>query len=147
MPKPLIAVRARRAEIARTIERLSAEDAELAVTEQVLARLLGAKGARTPYPPVPAVAGRALRPRSQREFVLDALARSDAAWLKSAEIIAFVQKTWGEVIPEMSLRPLLTNLKRANQIVRQGRLVALKARAHAPALGAERQSARPRRRQ
>ncbi|QGZ93365.1 hypothetical protein [Terricaulis silvestris] len=139
MNDPLNALRARRAEIERAIERLSAEDSELAVTERVLARFSIDKVVGVSHQV------RQPRPRSQREFVLEALGRSETAWLRSAEIVALIQTTWGEVIPELSVRPLLTSLKRASQIVRQGRLVALKARAHEPMRSGGRQRVRLRR--
>ena len=135
----ITALRTRRAEIARAIEALVAEDQELATTEQVLARLSGegeptrgrgaalvrSAGERTKG------ATRALkRPRSQREFVLDALSQASEPWLRTTDIIAEVKARWGEVIPEMSLRPLLTNLKKSRHITRQGRYVALRERAH-----------------
>lgn len=123
---PLIAIRARRAEIARLIEALAIEDRELATTEHVLERLNG-KGANSGHvgrKPAPHQ-----RPRSQREFVLDALAHAKTPWLKTAEIIAEVKSRWGETIPELSLRPLLSTLKRSNAIVRHGRFVALRERA------------------
>lgn len=115
-----------------------AEDQELATTEQVLARLAGDPAAtrRTPGPKAAlekamGASPRTLkRPRSQREFVLDALSHSPEPWLKTVDIIAQVKTRWGEVIPEMSLRPLLTNLKKSRHIARQGRFVALRERAH-----------------
>lgn len=124
----IAAIRERRAEIARRMDALVAEDRELATTEQVLARLSGA--APTPV----SVNDRRERgqPRSQREYVLDALAHSKDAWLRTSDIIQEVRARWGEIIPELSVRPLLTSLKKSRQIVRNGRFIAIAERAREP---------------
>lgn len=121
-------IRARRAEIARQLAKLKAEDEELALVEQVLSRFAhrdtqdGAPHSST------GVRQRLLSPRSQREYVLDALSASDAVWLRSDQIVALARKRWGVVISERSLRPLLSVMKRDGQIVRQGRVLALPER-------------------
>lgn len=129
MNDALTAIQARRVEIARALEALGAEDRELATTEDVLARL-GAGSAR-PARVVALDAKNQQRPKSQREFVLDALARSPEPWLRAKDIIALVHARWDEDIPELSLRPLLSTLKHSRHIVREGRFVALKERANA----------------
>jgi hypothetical protein len=69
---------------------------------------------------------------------LQALETSQKAWVSAAEIIDLVRAQWGIVIPERSLRPLLSNMKGEGEIVRAGRVVALYSRgretpAHGPA--------------
>jgi hypothetical protein len=129
------AIRARRSEISQQIERLRAEDEELRAVERVLQRLSAPRADEGEVLVLPdSGEGRSrLRdfrtPRSQREFVLDALATSEQAWLRSDEIIEHARKTWGVVISELSLRPLLSVMKRDGQIVRQGRALALPERA------------------
>ena len=126
----IAAIRARRLEISEAIARLKAEDDELAVAEHVLVRLSDV--ATGPWHsqtgPAETISRSQQVPRSQREFVLDALAHSDAAWLKSGEIVAVTKKRWGVTISERSLRPLLSVMKRDGQIVRQGRVLALRDR-------------------
>ncbi len=127
----LAEIRRRRAEIARLLDALASEDHELATTENVLERLERGEGAApggltAPRSWEPA----ALRPRSQREFVIDALARAEAPWMRASDIVLAVKRHWGEDIRELSLRPLLTALKKARVIVRSGRVVALRQRAH-----------------
>ena len=128
----LNAIRARRAEIARAIEALAIEDQELATTETVLARLTGGKSAPPQRPAksrdATSEAKAPARPQSQRALVLETLARSDDAWLRSKDIISEIYKRWGERVPELSLRPLLTTLKNSRQVVRRGRFVALRER-------------------
>ena len=126
MSDPLITIRTRRAEIARAIELLRTEDDELATTEAVLQRL-GGQVATVARPG--GEAQRWTRPRSQREFVLDVLSNSENAWLRIGEIVKQARARWGVSIPEPSLRPLLSVMKRRNVIVRQGRVVALRERA------------------
>jgi hypothetical protein len=128
----IAAIRARRAEIAQQIARLAAEDEELAIVEQVLRRF----DASSPGHEMVVLGGaakaagrhRLLTPRSQREYVLDALANSDAVWLRSEQIVALARKRWGVAISERSLRPLLSVMKRDGQVVRQGRVLALPER-------------------
>ncbi len=133
----LTTIRRRRAEIAHALEALASEDRDLATTEHVLERL--ERGGETPArgevaklaPPAPRRArGQNLRPRSQREFVIDVLSRAEQPWMRTSEIVQTVQRQWGEEIPELSLRPLLTALKKSRIIVRQGRVVALRERTH-----------------
>jgi hypothetical protein len=126
MSDPLITIRTRRSEIARAIELLRTEDDELATTEAVLQRL-GGQVATVARPS--GEAQRWARPRSQREFVLDVLSNSDSAWLETREIVRQAKARWGVSIPEPSLRPLLSVMKRRNVIVRRGRVVALRERA------------------
>lgn len=131
--KMLAAIRARRAEIAKAMEVLAIEDQQLATTEQVLSRL-GNSNAAAPSPGFEPGRRRATqlnqkpRFRTQREFVLEALAVSPAAWLRTADLVAYVKSRWGEVMPELSLRPLLTKLKHEGLIIRSGRLVASRER-------------------
>jgi hypothetical protein len=129
----LTAIRERRAQIAQQVARLQTEDEELAVVEQVLKRF-AERGEADGGAPTPlqsrssALRQRMLSPRSQREYVLDALANADAVWLRSDQIVAFARKRWGVAISERSLRPLLSVMKRDGQIVRQGRVLALPER-------------------
>lgn len=136
MNDPSTTLRTRRVEIARMIEALRAEDEELAIAEEVLGRL--ADGEPRPRHAPHAIATPRARaaddpPKSQRELVLDALAASPTAWLRTRDIITVANKRWGVAIPEKSLRPLLSVLKNARQIVRQGRVVALPERVSARA--------------
>jgi len=133
----LTTIRRRRAEIAHAMEALGSEDRELATTEHVLERL--ERGGEAPgrgevakfEPPAPRrTRGQDLRPRSQREFVIDALAHAEQPWMRTSEIVQHVKRHWGEDIPELSLRPLLTVLKKSRIIVRHGRVVALRERTH-----------------
>lgn len=138
MHDPLATLRARRAEIARTIKDLSAEDRELATAELVLQRIASAPGQASRRSPGSARQGEnndRRRPRSQREYVIETLATSSKAWLRTNEIVTLVKKRWGEEIPELSLRPLLTQLKKSGAIVRTGRVVALEERASEPLPG------------
>ncbi len=121
----IAAIRARRAEIARQLAKLQAEDDELALVEQVLRRF---SGEQESAPHASGVRQLLMRPRSQREFVLDALSASDAVWLRSDQIVSLARKRWGVAISERSLRPLLSVMKREGHIVRQGRMLALPER-------------------
>lgn len=145
MDDPVRALRARRAEIASAIEALRHEDEELAITEEVLGRFAGETSSKANFAPPRARQARTNessapspsdRPQSQREFVLDALCAAPNAWLRTDEIIAVAKSRWGVAISAHSLRPLLTVMKKARQIVRRGRTVALRERAGsvAPAL-------------
>src|SRR5690606_8607358 len=104
----IAAIRARRAEIARQLAKLQAEDDELALVEQVLRRF---SGEQESAPHASGVHQLLMRPRSQREFVLDALSASDAVWLRSDQIVSLARKRWGVAISERSLRPLLSVMK------------------------------------
>jgi hypothetical protein len=128
MSDTLASIRARRAEIARTIALLQSEDEELATTESVLQRFT-ASSAPGAAPDGRQTPRKGPRPRSQREFVLEILASSESPWLRANEIIRLVKARWGVAIPEPSLRPLLSVMKQKKLIVRHGRLVALKERA------------------
>lgn len=131
-------VRARRLEIARAIAELQDEDKDLETAEQVLARLSGAgpggassgkaKSARAAGAPKPASG----RP-SQRALVLEVLRSSEEVWLKSGAIAQAASRLSGAPVPELSLRPLLSALKRESVIVRDGHKVALRARVGAKA--------------
>lgn len=134
MSDALVSIRARRAEIALAISLLQSEDDELATTEAVLQRFNGAGPTKSMT-----ASRRAQRPRSQREYVLDVLASSDSPWLRSRDIARLAKGRWGVVIPEPSLRPLLSVMKQQKIIVRNGRLVALRERA----FGAERHASHP----
>lgn len=130
MSDALASIRARREEIARAVALLQSEDEELAITEEVLQRFTGGGAGGAKRAPL----RRSPRPRTQRELVLDVLASSESAWLRSHEIAKLAKGRWGAVIPEPSLRPLLSVMKQQKIIVRNGRLVALRERAY----GAER---------
>jgi hypothetical protein len=148
MQANLSAVRARRALIARQLTELQAEDSELASVEDVLVRLSGTPKAaaasapkrrgRKPGPvrgargrkangaakPVKKGRGRSAAAGSQRELVLAALKKPGAGWMDVKQIISSVKDSHGVSIPPRSLSPLLSNLKKAGVIVRQGRRVA-----------------------
>ena len=146
MQANLNSVKARRVMIARQLDELRAEDEELASVETILARLSGG-GARTPQkrgrklgrPATTrkangkangaAKSGKKTRGRrsdsgSQRELVLATLKKSGAGWMDVKQIIASVKSTHGVNIPPRSLSPLLSNMKKAGVIQRQGRKVA-----------------------
>jgi hypothetical protein len=138
MNDAMSALRARREEIARAIEKLKNEDQELATAEAVLSRL-GSNGARQGGMPATSGAGRGMSsvraaqqvrgaPRSQRSLVIQTLASCDPPWLKSGEIVEQVKERYGVKIPERSLRPLLSAMKRERIIARSGRQVALSER-------------------
>lgn len=129
MTDVLSALRARRKEIARSIELLRSEDEQLAQTEDVLTRLNSAAVRGVSEDRAAFYSAPASRPTSQREAVLAVLSSSARAWLKSGEIAAQAQALWGMAIPELSLRPLLSNMRDSGEIVRRGRLIALKTRA------------------
>lgn len=131
MSNALATIRARREEIACAIAALHSEDDELAITEAVLMRFNGGVQAATKP-----LARRGPRPRTQREFVLEALASSETPWLRSSEIARLVKRRWGVIVPEPSLRPLLSVMKQQKIIVRNGRLVALRERAFGADRGA-----------
>jgi hypothetical protein len=128
MSDTLASIRARRAEIARTIALLQSEDEELATTESVLQRFT-ASSAPDAESDGRQTLRKGPRPRSQREFVLEILASSETPCLRANEIIRQVKARWGVAIPEPSLRPLLSVMKQKKLIVRHGRLVALRERA------------------
>lgn len=123
------ALRARREEIARAMEKLKAEDQELASAEAVLVRLTGApSGKRSQSAPALAAAQVRGAPRSQRSLVIKLLSSCDPPWLGSGDIVKQVKERWGVEIPERSLRPLLSAMKRERVIARSGRQVALSER-------------------
>src|SRR5262245_3308074 len=145
MQANLSSVRARRAAIARQLNDLQAEDAELSAVEGVLVRLSGGRasavaawpkqtarkaGRRTSARRGAAAAkggkgrGRRAEAGSQRELVLGALKKPGAGWMNIQQIIASVKTAHGISIPPRSLSPLLSNLKKSGAIVRQGRRVA-----------------------
>ncbi len=134
MTNPSDTLRARRVQIAEMIETLRAEDQELEIAEQVLARMDAGSirapakqgGARLMAPRMSAIGD---APKSQRELVLDALAASSIPWIRARDIISLAKSRWGVTIPEKSLRPLLSVLKNNRRIVRHGRVVALRERA------------------
>jgi hypothetical protein len=136
MSDALSIIRARRNEIAAAIADLEDEDKDLGTAELVLARLAG--GVSAPKPPgasslktasAPPSANEAkVRPSSQRGMVMEVLRDSGEAWLASGDLIAEVQKLWGAQVPEMSLRPLLSTMKRERVIVRDGHRIALRER-------------------
>lgn len=140
MSDALSIIRARRAEIAEAIEALKDEDRDLGTAELVLARLAGgaeplraahqssAKSAAKSVAPTARVAEAKVRPSSQRGMVMEVLRHNSEPWLRSGELIAEVQRLWGAQVPEMSLRPLLSAMKRERVIVRDGHLIALRER-------------------
>jgi hypothetical protein len=130
MTNAMSALKARRQEIANTIERLKAEDKELASAEAVVERL-AAGAAKTSGVAPRARAARALSKgssRSQRTLVIQLLSSCDPPWLGSGEIVKEVRSRYGVEIPERSLRPLLSVMKRERLIARAGRQVALSER-------------------
>jgi hypothetical protein len=160
MQANLSSVRARRALIARQLNDLQTEDAELASVEDVLLRLsrVGAREAgvvaskgRSAKPgrgPARAITtrkakangaakadkkgrGRRSGAGSQRELVLGALKKPGAGWMDIRQIIASVKDAHGVTIPPRSLSPLLSNLKKTGAIARQGRRVAIPGAARA----------------
>lgn len=136
MNDPIDALRARRLEIADAIEALRNEDEELAITEQVLGRLTARPASADSlrgHVSLESASPSGATPQSQREMVLDALAAAPNPWMRTDEIIALAKGRWGVVMPARSLRPLLTVMKKARQIVRRGRTVALRQRASADA--------------
>jgi hypothetical protein len=154
MQANLNSVKARRVMIARQVDELRAEDEELASVETILARLAGG-GARAPQkrgrkPGRPAAKarkangkangaakaskktrGRRSESGSQRELVLATLKKSGAGWMDVKQIIASVKSAHGVSIPPRSLSPLLSNMKKAGVIQRQGRRVAAPGTARA----------------
>lgn len=121
MNDALSALRLKREEIARAVERLKAEDAELANAEAVLSRLSRSGSVESPVE----TATKKGAPLSQRSLVIKALASCDPPWVKSGDIVKEVKERYGVQIPELSLRPLLSALKRERIIARSGRQVAL----------------------
>lgn len=137
MSDVLSSIRARRAEIARAVEerraeleKLRAEDACLAKTEEEYVTEFRGGGVRGVAEDRAAFEAAPSNEVSQREAVLIALRRSDRAWLRSHEIAAAAKRYCGKTISERSLRPLLSVMKRDGEIARNGRLIALKQRAH-----------------
>jgi hypothetical protein len=129
----LEAVRFRRAQVSDEIRRLKAEDAQLQIAEQVLRRLtpeafVGATPIAQRAAPRPG-SRKPTTPRSQRDLVLRVLQDCDDPWLSTREVIDQIKQKWSVAIPEKSLRPLLSLLKRDGDIVRHGRVVALADRA------------------
>jgi transposase len=125
----LTAINLRREEIRRAVEALKAEDQQLATTEVVLRRLQGQK---TDAPPAKIKGRSPTRQGTQREMVLEALAQSRQAWLRTRDIIDWAENQWGQEVSELSLRPLMTKLKNEGRIVRSGRFVALSERNSEP---------------
>jgi hypothetical protein len=131
MNDAMSALKARRDEISRAMAKLKVEDLELATAQAVLERF-GAdasveRGERTPpwTLDVPRVKG---APRSQRSLVIELLSACEPPWVRSGDIVEQVKQSFGADIPERSLRPLLSVLKRERVIVRSGRHVALTER-------------------
>lgn len=129
MTDPLAILRVRRAEIARQIELLRGEDADLATAEAVLSRYAGGDGRARQAPAPGRRKGQERRPQSQREFVIAVLSACEPAWLQANEILEEIPRRWGHEISAKSLRPLLSAMKREGVIARRGRLVALAQRA------------------
>lgn len=122
----------RRLEIKRQMSVLRAEDEELAIAERVLRRIHDGAGSQRGGGPgslKKAANDRANGvPRSQREYVLVALERSERPWITTRDLLALVEQEWGVSLPAMSVRPLLTVLRDEGAIVRDNRLVALARR-------------------
>ncbi len=146
MQPNLRTIRMRRLSIARMLETLQAEDAELAHVEEVLARLASGSSGSQETGRSAKTAGVGKRGRvngnakrgpgrksngamSQRELILAALQASSEPWMKVQQIISAVKARHGVAMPARSISPLLSNMKKTKQIVRKGRLVALPARA------------------
>lgn len=127
MSNAMSAVRTRREEIGRSMERLKAEDQELATAEAVLARL----EAKTESSSVRVAAPVDSASLSQRALVIKLLSSSDCEWLRSGDILKQIKERYGVDIPERSVRPLLSVMKRERVIARSGRLVALAERVRA----------------
>jgi hypothetical protein len=126
----LDAVQARRDQIARELEELQSEDAQLAIAEQALARLYGdtsSSSARARAYPAPTQF-----PQTQREVVLQTLRDTPTPWVQSRDIVESAKLRWGIEVPEKSLRPLLSVMKSQGEIVRRRRLIALPERAAEP---------------
>lgn len=123
-------IRARRAEIAAAIAELQDEERDLSVAEQVLTRLKGEEAPRLSSARASAneARPRSAQPKSQRGMVEEILRLSSKAWLKSDEIVSEAHRLWGARVPELSLRPLLTTMKRQHIIVRDGHRIALRER-------------------
>lgn len=125
------ALKSRRAEIASAIERLKAEDKELAAAEAVLERLgLSASISNDARAGASEMRAQSKKgsPPSQRTLVIQLLSSCDPPWLGSGEIVRQVKARYGVEIPERSLRPLLSAMKRERVIARSGRQVALSER-------------------
>jgi hypothetical protein len=132
--KNLGALLSRREHISRQIAKLRAEDAELSIAERVLRRLLGG----AVFEDAADKAQRAnAAPKTQKDIVIEVLRVDETVWMKSGEIVEAARRRLGADIPERSLRPLLSVMKRDGLIVRQGRLIALNGRQAEP-LGKER---------
>src|SRR5262249_11709283 len=125
MQANLSSVRARRAAIARQLNDLQAEDAELSAAEAVLLRLgggprssaVGVAAKRCAAKPAASVRraaakspkgrrGRRAAAGSQRELVIGALKKPGAGWMNIQQIIASVKQSHGVSIPPRSLSPL-----------------------------------------
>ena len=155
MQANLSSVKARRAYIARQLDELQSEDAELATVEQILSRLaqgqrngaatkprgrppggavratIARRGKAKAQPKKNGARGKRNRAGSQRELVLAALKKPGAGWMDVKQIIAHVKETHGVAMPPRSISPLLSNLKKSGAIVRNGRRVALPGRGRA----------------
>jgi hypothetical protein len=126
---PIDAVRDRRLQIAQEIETLRDEDEQLAIAELALQRLLGRRDGSALAERTPGQAkrqpGREIgAPRSQREAVVEILRLSPEPWIKSGDLVDYARRLWGMDLPEKSLRPLLSVMKREGAILRQRRLIA-----------------------
>lgn len=144
MIDPIAVLRRKRGEISLVLARLRDEVArleadllDLETAEAVLVRIGQSPSAGEK------IAGESpsranSRPKSQRQFVIEALQQCEPIWVRSGTIVELIQQKWGVSVPERSLRPLLTSLKREHVIARDGRLIALQSRL---ALGANRDRA------
>jgi hypothetical protein len=135
-PTLLATIAHRRSEIASQIEALKLEDADLAVAQRAVTRLLQ-RIAHAPSAPTlssgitrPAKRGRAPKfgDRTQRDLVVAALADAEPPWLGADGIIAAVKAADGVALPKRTLSPLLSVMKREGLLTRQGHQVALISR-------------------
>jgi hypothetical protein len=142
-------VRARRAEIAKIIEPLQAEERELAAVEAVLVRRFGST---PPAGPTPATASSvapqgAEKSDDDEEFVHDVVKRKmkgnetieelilmsldecSEDWWTAAQMQENLKEIKGREVPMSSVSPTLSNMKNRGLIVRDGLNFALPARA------------------
>lgn len=126
MSDALNVLKARRAEIARELERLRREDQELAAVETVLDRYAEGEFVLHSERMVPAARS---TPKSQREMVLAVLEDCIPPWVSSGDLVREARSRWGLEVDIKSLRPLLSVMKNENLIARAGRQLALKRRA------------------
>lgn len=120
----LAKIRARRAEIDRQIEALSAEVADLHVAERVVARFEAVSG-----PSQSAEGAKASSQPRHVDLIVATLKASPASWFVDWAALQRAIKELHDVdIPKSSLQPYLSNLKSAGIVVRNGPNIALRER-------------------